>query len=106
MTKLILSAGFGDTGGVACPVADPKCQFRGQGSHHNECIRLGVPHVLLMPSFGDDVMWNGSQVGLLPKLDELGIIEWAVLIPHSWLVRGEGCHFAQGPGQLACDRDQ
>ena len=49
-----------------------------------------------MPSFDDNVVCNGmlckgSQVGLLPKLDELGFIEQAVLVP---LVLGK---FSPGP---------
>ena len=92
-------------------MANPIGQFRGQGGRYNEGIGLGVPHVLLMLSFDDDVVRNGtlrkgSQVGLLPKLDELGFIEWAVLVPRSWSVQGECCCFAQGLGQLSHDRDQ
>ena len=111
MTELILSDGLGDTCRVAHPVADPIGQFRGQGGHHDECIGFGVLHVLLMLSFDDDVVYNGmlrngSQACLLPKLNELGIIKWAVLVPCLWPVWGEGCRFAQGLGQLACDRDR
>ena len=89
-------------------MADPIGQLRGQGGRYDEGIRLGVPHVLLMPSFDYDVVHNGmlhegSQVGLLPKLDELGFIERAVLVPRSWSVWGERCCFAQGPGQLSRD---
>ena len=110
MTELILSDGFGDTGGVMCPVADPIGQLRGQGGRYNEGIGLGVPHVLLTPSFDDDMVCNGtlckgSQVGLLPKLDELGFIERAVLVPRLWSVRGERCCFAQGLGKLSHDGD-
>ena len=111
MTELILSDGFGDTGGVTCPVANPIGQLRGQGGRYDEGIGLGVPHVLLTPSFDDNVVHNGtlcegSQVGLLPKLNELGFIERAVLIPRSWSVWGECCCFAQGPGQLSHDGDR
>ena len=110
MTELILSDGFGDTRGVTCPVADPIGQLRGQGGCYDEGIRLGVLHMLLTLSFDDDVVRNGtlregSQVGLLPKLDELGFIEWAVLVPCSWLVWGECCCFAQELGQLSHDGD-
>ena len=92
-------------------MADPIGQLRGQGGRYDEGIGLGVLHVLLMPSFDDDMvrngtLHNGSQVGLLPKLDELGFIEQAVLVPRSWSVWGECCCFAQGPGQLSCDGDQ
>ena len=66
---------------------------------------------VLTPSFDDDVVRNGtlrkgSQVGLLPKLDELGFIEQAVLVPCSWSVWGEHCCFAQGLGQLSHNRDR
>ena len=92
------------------PVADPIGQLRGQGGCHNEHIGLGVPHVLLTSSFDDNMvcngmLHNGSQVGLLPKLNELGLIEWAVLILCPWSVWGEYCCFSQGLGQLAHDRD-
>ena len=111
MTELILSDGFGDTSGVTCPVADPIGQLRGQSGRHGEGIGLGVPHVLLTSSFDDNMVCNhtlhkGSQVGLLPKLDELGFIKRAVLVPRSWLVWEERCCFAQGPGQLSRDRDR
>ena len=93
------------------PSGQPNSQLRGQSGHHEEGIGLGVPYVLLTSSFDDDVVCNGtlrkgSQVGLLLKLNELGFIEQAVLVPHSWPVHGECCCFAQGPGQLSCDRDQ
>ena len=111
MTKLILSDGFGDTGGVTCPVANPIGQLRGQSGRHDEGIGLGVPYVLLMSSFDDDVVCNstlhtGSYVGLLPKLDELGFIKQAVPVPHPWSVWGEHCCFAQGLGQLSRDGDR
>ena len=91
--------GFGDTSWVMCPVADPVGKLRGQSGHHNEGIRLGVPYELLTSSFDDDVVRNGAlhdggSIGLLPKLDELGLIERAVLVPRSWPVRGEHCCFA------------
>ena len=94
-----------------CQVADPIGQLRGQSGRHDESIGLGVLHVLLMSFFDDDVMRNGtlrkgSQVGLFPKLNELGFIKWAVLVPHSWSVQGECCCFAQGLGQLSHDGDQ
>ena len=92
-------------------MADPIGQLRGQGGRYNEGIRLGVPHVLLTPSFDDDVVRNGtlregSQVGLLPKLNELGFIEQAVVVPRSWSVWEERCCFSQGTGQLSHDRDR
>ena len=99
MTELILADGFGDTGWVTRPVANPVGQLRGQSGRHNEGIGLGVPYELLTSSFDDDVVCNGAlrdgdSIGLLPKLDELGLIEWAVLVPRSWPVRGERCCFA------------
>ena len=89
-------------------MADPIGQLRGQSGRHDEGIGLGVPHVLLTSSFDDDVVRNGtlrkgSQVSLLPKLDELGFIEQAVLVPCSRSVWGERCCFAQGPGQTEID---
>ena len=83
----------------------------GQSGRHDEGIGLGVPHVLLTSSFDENVVCDGtlckgSQVGLLPKLNELGLIEWAVLVPCSWSVWGECCCFAQGLGQLSRDGDR
>ena len=81
------------------PVANPVGQLRGQSGCHNEGIGLGVPYELLTSSFDDDVVCNGvlcdgGSIGLLPKLDELGLIERAVLVPCLWPVWGERCCFA------------
>ena len=84
-------------------MANPIGQLRGQSGHHDEGIGLGVPHVLLTSSFDDDVVRNstlckGSQVGLLSKLDEQGLIEWAVLVPRSWLVGESAAVLPKGWG--------
>ena len=110
MTELILSDGLGDTSRVTCPVANPIGQLRGQSGCHDEGIGLGVLYMLLMSSFDDDMvrngtLHNGSQVGLLPKLNELGLIKRAYLVPCSWSVWGECCCFSPGPGQLSRDGD-